>query len=141
MITYDEATMGTGFPDIDAQHRELIVRLDTLLEGMKAGHGQDELLPLLDFLADYTVRHFRHEEGCMARHHCAVAAANKAAHDRFLHTVADFRRRVQEHGPSVKLVIDAQRQLADWVRNHIVRTDTHLRSCALATTGAETAKD
>lgn len=137
MITYDEATMGTGFPDIDAQHRELIDRLNQLLEGMRAGHGQDELLPILDFLADYTVRHFRHEEGCMARNRCAVAAANKTAHDRFLLTVAEFRRRLQENGPSVTLVIDAQRQLADWVRNHIVRTDTHLRSCAFAAAGRD----
>ncbi len=132
VMRYDEATMGTGFPDIDAQHRELIDRLNTLLEGMKAGHGQEELLPLLDFLAQYTARHFRHEEGCMARHRCAVAVANKTAHERFLLTVAEFRRRLHENGPSVTLVLDAQRQLADWVRNHIVRTDTHLRSCAFA---------
>ena len=102
---------------------------------MKAGHAQDVLLPLVDFLADYTVKHFSHEEGCMARHQCSVAAANKAAHQRFLHTVSSFRKNLEMNGPTVSLVLEAQRELSDWVRNHIIRTDTHLRECALEHSG------
>ncbi len=136
-LAYDPEKMSTGFPDIDQQHRELITRLNHLLGAMSAGHGQDELLPLVDFLAEYTVKHFGHEEGCMARHHCPVAAANKAAHDRFLLTVRDFRMQLKAKGPSVALLIDAQRELSDWVRNHIIRVDTHLRDCALAHSAAD----
>ena len=132
-LTYDHQSMSTGFADIDEQHKELITRLGTLLDGMHAGRGQAELLPLLDFLADYTVEHFSNEEGCMARVHCPLAAANKAAHTRFLGTVASFRRRLEREGATVALVLQAQRELADWVRTHIVRTDVHLRSCVAPT--------
>jgi len=135
-LTYDPRTMGTGFPDIDAQHQELIARLGRLLDGMSEGRGQSELLPLVDFLADYTVKHFGHEEACMQRHQCPVAAANKAAHAKFLGTVASFRKRLEQNGPSVALVLEAQRELSDWVRNHIVRTDTHMRACALEHSGS-----
>lgn len=135
-LTYDPRTMGTGFPDIDAQHQELISRLGRLLDGMSEGRGQGELLPLLDFLAEYTVKHFSYEEGCMHRYRCPVAASNKAAHTKFLATVASFRKRLEQNGPSVALVLEAQRELSDWIRNHIVRVDTHMRACAVEHTGA-----
>lgn len=134
-LQYNAATMSTGFADIDAQHRELIDQLNRLITQMQAGKGQEELAPLLDFLVDYSRRHFSHEEGCMARHQCPVATANRNAHRQFLDMLDDFRRQVATSGPTVSLVLKAQKELGEWIRMHIVRTDTRLRECVGAGAG------
>jgi|SRR5690554_5339539 hemerythrin len=135
-IIWNAETMSTGFDDIDEQHKELFERLNALLDAMKDGKGKSEIERLLGFLGDYAVRHFAHEEDCMARHRCPMASANKEAHAKFIRTFEDLSRRLVAEGPSLALVIETQQKVADWIQSHIVRVDTHLRGCALSRAGA-----
>jgi len=131
-IVWDQATMGTGVPEIDQQHRELISRLDPLLEAMKQGRSQEELKGTIAFLAEYTKFHFGHEEECMNRLRCPVAAANVTAHRHFVSVFQEIAAEAEAGGPKLALLLRAQRELSDWVRNHIMRVDTHLRQCVVA---------
>ncbi len=128
-VAWDEATMGTGVPEIDRQHRELLGQLDAFLEAMKQGRSQDELKGMIAYLNDYASFHFSHEESCMNRLHCPTAAANAAAHRHFVATFQAIAAEVEAQGPKLPLLLRAQRELSDWVRSHIVRVDTHLRKC------------
>ena len=131
-LAWDEATMGTGFPDIDAQHRELIRHLGLFLEAMKDGRSREELAELVAFLGNYARSHFAHEEQCMNRLHCPVAKANETAHRQFERVFELIARELEAEGPKASLAIRAQRELSDWVREHIVRIDTRLRACVPA---------
>jgi len=140
-FVWDEKTMGTGVPEIDAQHRELIRRLQRLLAAIKEGRGEQEIGDTLDFVGQYAAWHFGQEEECMHLGGCPVAAAARSAHKHFLAAFEDLSARVKAEGPKMSLSIRAERELADWVRHHIIRIDTQMKSCMLAraASGARTA--
>jgi hemerythrin len=128
-MQWNEALMSTGVPEVDAQHQELIKRLNELFERMQRGDGVQAINPVLDFLANYATRHFSHEEDCMNRMHCPAAVANKQAHAAFLTTFTTLRRRFDQEGPSALLAIETQKQLTSWLTSHICKVDTQMKSC------------
>ena len=52
----------TGNELIDEQHKELIGRINKLINACENGVCQLEAIRMLDFLSDYTDFHFREEE-------------------------------------------------------------------------------
>ena len=56
---------------------------------MSQGQGRNEVSSVLDKLDKYVETHFAHEEDCMVKYHCSVAAAN-IAHEPQLLLVADM---------------------------------------------------
>ena len=136
-FVWDEKTMGTGVPEIDAQHKELIRRLQRLLAAMKEGRGEQEIGDTLDFVGQYAAWHFAQEEECMHQGSCPAAAAARSAHKHFLESFRDLSARVKAEGPKMSLNIRAERELADWVRHHIIRIDTQLKTCVLARAASE----
>ncbi len=130
-IRWDDS-MATGVESIDEQHRYLISRLDSLLSAMAAGRGREEVEPILAALRDYAAKHFTHEEDCMRRYACPVAAQNITAHRHFVTTFGEIEREYRTSGASSSLTIRVQRELADWIAKHIKGTDTNLRGCVRA---------
>ncbi len=65
----------------------------------------------------------------MERHRCPVAGKNKEAHARFVDNFRQLRTKIEADGPSASLAIEVQRQLADWLVNHIRKIDTQLGGC------------
>jgi len=136
-FVWDEKTMGTGVPELDTQHQELIRRLQALLTALGAGRNDAALGAALDSARAYARWHIAQEEACMADRHCPAAAAARSAHRRFLDAFEQISSRVKAEGPKRSLAIRAERELADWVRHHIVRIDSQLRECARRESGAE----
>ena len=58
---FDE-TLVTGNEMIDGQHKELIERINQLLESCEDGQGKVKAIKMLDYLLDYTEFHFSAEE-------------------------------------------------------------------------------
>jgi hemerythrin len=128
-LKWDARTMATGVEEIDAQHQELIKHINEFFSLMHMGKGGDGLDEFMDFLGQYAAWHFKHEEGCMEEYRCPAAAANKRAHQTFIQIFRGYRNRLREEGPTTSLVIEVQQKVSDWVRNHIVHTDTQLAQC------------
>ena len=128
-LKWDARTMSTGVDEIDAQHQELFDHLNEFFRLMHLGKGAVGLEEFMDFLGQYAAWHFKHEEGCMLEHRCPAAAANKQAHSQFITIFKGYRNRLLSEGPTTSLVIEVQQKVSDWVRNHIVGTDTKLREC------------
>jgi hemerythrin len=126
---WDEETMSTGLPEIDAEHKQLISWMDDLIELMKQGQGRSQIEPLLEKLAGYTGTHFAHEEKCMVQYACPVAGANVVAHKKFVGMVAELRKQFDTDGASSLLVMDLQHELLTWFTSHIRGTDTQLGPC------------
>ena len=131
-LKWDEAAMATGVAEVDQQHQKLIDHLNELFRLMREGHGKEGIDSFVDFLTDYADTHFRHEEGCMTAYRCPVAAANKIQHMQFMRLLGGYRKRLQDEGPTGSLAIEVQHTVGEWIRNHIIKTDTHLRSCVKA---------
>lgn len=131
-LQWDPRTMSTGVEEIDAQHQELIRHLNEFFRLMSLGKGERGLENFMEFLGQYSVHHFRHEEECMNAYRCPMAAANRRAHQEFVALFGRYRERLRKEGPTTRLVVEIQQKLSDWVRNHIIRTDAALRQCVEA---------
>jgi hemerythrin len=123
----------TGEPIIDSQHK-LLVGYINQLEGMSHvtnpdRHEAEFLLNLVDFVENYTLVHFQHEEGCMARHHCPAHAENQAAHAEFLQFFRQFKLRFESEGCRAELLQQLHDYCCAWVRSHILRIDLQLKPC------------
>jgi len=130
IIQWDPDSMSTGVESVDAQHQELIAKINELHKACLEGKGKEEVLKIMDFLGDYVTRHFAHEEGIMEEHQCPVRTANKAAHSKFLRDYAGFVETMKRDGPSSALLLKLRDLVGEWLRNHICSVDTRLRECS-----------
>jgi hemerythrin len=118
--------LAVGVEEIDAQHRELFVRTNQLLEAMARGEGRYLIGRTLDFLTSYAVDHFGNEERRMALRRYPAAADHKAEHVAFAGTVEGLRQRLEKDGASAALTLSVQRDVCDWLVRHIGGTDRRL---------------
>jgi hemerythrin len=120
----------TGVPEIDTHHKVLfdnINRLGHLLD--KDEIEQAEADYLLDFLQQYVVQHFRHEESCMARFRCPTHAKNKEQHDQLLSALKHFNQEYAALGPLKELLQRLHTTMVWWINSHILKVDIQLKDC------------
>jgi hemerythrin-like metal-binding protein len=124
-----DPSMSTGLESIDTQHRQLIAWLNDLLAAVSEGRGRSEVEVVLDQLERYAATHFSHEEDCMARYNCPVAAQNIAAHKDFVKTFTGLREEFDRDGATAHVIVRVETELMRWLTSHIKRTDTGLAAC------------
>ena len=119
----------TGFPELDAQHRkllEMIEQLTGLIESPTV--DEDAVHSLITSLENYAREHFECEERCMAETLCPARDINIDAHQTFLSGVMQFKKDFADKGEKREFLAILQASLRAWLRNHILRIDTSLRS-------------
>lgn len=121
--------LNVGIPEIDRQHKQLIDRLNDLVDAMHANRGKEEIKTIVKFLDIYVDEHFRFEEGCMYKYKCPVASQNSAAHVQFITTFNEIKDELDKKGASLPLAIKVNEQLLDWFVNHIKKIDSQLKPC------------
>ncbi len=129
MLIQWNSSMETGVKEVDDAHKTLILWINKLNDAMKSGSGKQEVLNVLNFLERYAAEHFLHEESCMDKHKCPVAQANKRAHAEFFSYFSQVKSTVEKEKVTTVMVLEIHNALSDWLRNHILKIDTHLRSC------------
>lgn len=120
----------TGYEPIDREHRVLVERLNAFGIALKNGIANERLMELLTFLESYTEHHFAHEENCMAKFKCPVAQANKLAHRQFREQIVKVREYIKSSGATTNIAISLHRGLCKWLREHIMKVDSHIGKCA-----------
>lgn len=111
----------TGIPSIDAQHRQLVDAINQLHDAMKQGKGREQIAPTLDFLVRYVAEHFAHEERLMAKVGYPDLAGHSAQHQGFATKVGEMVK-AYKSGSAV-MGVEVSRFLANWIQDHIQRTD------------------
>jgi len=127
-LLWDDS-MTTGVEELDDAHKKLFLWVNKLSDAMKAGKGSDEVMRILDFLGNYATAHFSSEEGCMNRYKCPTALANKKAHGEFLAYFTKMKTECQANGVTTVKVLELQKALSNWLKNHIMKIDVALVSC------------
>ncbi|MCC7447227.1 MAG: hemerythrin family protein [Anaerolineae bacterium] len=128
MITWDDS-MSTGVPEIDAQHKELLDKMNEFADALEHGKGRGETGEMLDFLQFYAQWHFQREEACMDQHQCPVAAFNKQAHRQFTEKFGQLYEQYQHSNVDPRLITNTYAELQNWFVNHIRRVDAQLYTC------------
>lgn len=131
-LDWNERLMSTGVVEVDDQHKELIAKLNELFVALESGVPDSKVKEMLNFVGEYATWHFGKEENCFDKYECPFAEANKQAHATFLGVFQNIAQRVESEGVTSALAIETQQEVANWVRNHIIKIDTKLRPCAAA---------
>ncbi|ALL00431.1 hypothetical protein Pyrde_0381 [Pyrodictium delaneyi] len=106
---------------IDLQHRQLVRAVNNLYLSLLSGKPRSVLQGILDFLAEYTVFHFRSEERFFEKHGYPRAEQHRLEHRKFVERIEDFRMKYRTG--EARLNIDMLMFLADWIRGHIMKSD------------------
>jgi hemerythrin len=127
METYQwDGSLETGHKMIDDQHRQLFTAINELLETCRVGKGKDELSKNLDFLTNYTIKHFFDEEQIQQKYNYTDYTNHKKYHDNFKITVRDLTVRMIMKGPSDELIKELHDKVGEWLINHIKVQDFRL---------------
>ncbi|MGN0333948.1 MAG: bacteriohemerythrin [Lachnospiraceae bacterium] len=110
----------TGNELIDSQHKELIDRINKLLESCEDSNAKLVAVKTLDYLADYTDFHFSAEEQLQREIDYPGFAKHKEQHDGFKKTITELDEMLQEEeGPSEAFVEKVEKNVIQWFYTHI----------------------
>lgn len=125
-IVFDES-LYTGNELIDSEHKELIDRVNKLVESCGKGTEKLTAVKTLDFLMDYTEKHFSDEEELQQQMGYEKLDQHKAQHARFKNAVDELRQMLEDQeGPSDAFVEAVNKNVSQWLVDHIQVWDTEV---------------
>ena len=125
-VEFDNSLV-TGNAMIDEQHKELIGKIDKLVACCEEGGGKVEAIKMLDSLSDYTDFHFGEEEKLQEEVSYPAIEGHKAKHAEFKKSVEELHEMlVEEEGPTDAFVAAVQKNVVDWLFDHIKNMDQAL---------------
>lgn len=111
-----------GIAIFDAEHMRLFAMANELYEAVLNGTSADALNSILLGMADYSNRHFNHEEEYFRLSGYPMAEAHIQQHIWMRERVAEIRHRIGET-PHKLLALEVARLLKNWIDNHILTDD------------------
>jgi hemerythrin len=118
-----DSSLATGNALIDSQHRELIDRINQLIDACATGKGRASLEGFIQNVSDYTAKHFADEEKLQQQSKYPDYINHKRYHDGFKNTVAAVGRELAAQGPTITLVGKVNSDIAGWLIKHIKTED------------------
>jgi methyl-accepting chemotaxis protein len=116
LIAWD-ASIQFGIDAIDRQHHRLVDLINKLHGAMRKRAGKAVIAPILDALAEYTVRHFKEEEGLMAKAGYKELDGHRRLHEKLVGQVVEFKE--QFEAGSATVTMDLMTFLSGWLVKHI----------------------
>ena len=116
---FDESLV-TGNEMIDGQHKELIDKINKLLDSCETSKDKIVAVKTLDYLADYTEFHFGEEEKLQKSIGYPGIEQHKKEHDKLRQVVQDLYDMLEEEeGPSAAFVEQVNKNVIEWLYRHI----------------------
>jgi hemerythrin len=109
----------TGQAAIDDQHKKLFEAVNDLLRTAEAGKAEEDIKKSLDFLTDYTIKHFFDEQALQQKYQYPDYQNHIKYHEDFKAVVRDLSHQLILKGSSKALVDDLCKKFGDWLVNHI----------------------
>ncbi len=124
--------LSVGVSLIDEQHKEWFKKADDLFEAGKKHQASEYVGKMLDFLDDYTKKHFSDEEQYMLRIKYPEYDAQKQAHTAFIEQLAKLKKEYSESGGNILVIINANQLVIGWLTSHISNMDKKIGQYAKA---------
>jgi hemerythrin len=118
-------SLKTGNALIDEQHKQLFAALGNLIKISNEGRN-DELKKSLDFLNDYTIKHFFDEEQLQQKFKYPDYPNHKKLHENFKALVRELSHKWIMGGASEALTNEVKLKIGDWLISHIKGQDIKL---------------
>ena len=125
-VEFDNSLV-TGNEMIDGQHKELIAKIDKLVTCCQEGGEKMQAIKMLDYLAEYTDFHFSAEEKLQEEVSYPAIEGHKAKHEEFKKAVDELHEMlVEEEGPTDAFVAAVEKNVVNWLFDHIKNMDQAL---------------
>lgn len=116
-------SLSIGIAEIDNQHKELISRFERFLKACDTNRGGVELKNTLDFLEEYSIKHFRDEEKFQLEHKYPGYETHKKEHESFIVNLGKMRSEIDREGATLHHIIATNNMLIKWLVGHISASD------------------
>ncbi|NPA40106.1 MAG: hemerythrin family protein [Thermodesulfobacteria bacterium] len=113
----------TGFPEIDTQHKRLVILTNHLYECIRSGEAPQVVDEILDDLFAYAHYHFKTEERLMEKYDYPELPSHRREHQKFIAKIREFLDERQHSEEKTKLTIEIMKFLKDWLISHVLGTD------------------
>jgi hemerythrin len=118
--------MKVGVPKIDAQHQELIDRLNAVVSMGEKSVSKEETQKTLDLLGDYIVKHFGDEEALQRQSGYPQYEWHKGQHQIYIDAFKKLEQEFAANGVSMKFTRDLNSSIINWIVKHIKSVDVAL---------------
>lgn len=115
--------LAMGVTEIDNQHKELFRRINLLLDACNQHKAKDEVGQTIEFLGNYVVEHFGHEERYMDFYGYPESVDHKEHHRQFINSLQELKDRFEADGPGAHIIIMTNRAVVGWLNSHIRNVD------------------
>jgi len=116
----------TGNKEVDEQHKELYLLVQKVLDADSFADRREKIEVALNFLADYTVKHFATEEALMEECTYPALAEHKAQHEAFIVEVSAFMKRFEAEGDKIQVSQAVNAIVVTWLQEHIMGSDKEM---------------
>ena len=115
----------TGNEQIDSEHKQLFQLTEKLINADFSDRGA-KIHTAVNFLTDYVLKHFGHEEGLMAECTYPKTAEHKQEHIDLQEIVGKLKERIANEGETIKLSRAVNDSIVSWLTGHIMGSDKAL---------------
>jgi len=136
-MTLWNSTYETGNATVDNDHKEIFALVEQVLQTSFKSR-KEKIKTAIDFLANYTVRHFGNEERLMDESAFPHAEMHKKQHADFLTVVTKLVEKFEGNGYALgatedvsdstvlHLSLEINKVVVGWLTNHIMSSDRAL---------------
>lgn len=115
--------LSVGVALVDEQHKIWFEKAEQLFDAGKKGQAKEFIGQLLDFLDDYTKKHFNDEENYMRSIKYPEYDRQKSLHTAFITQLENLKKEFRESGGNILVVLNANQMVIDWLVKHISNED------------------
>lgn len=115
--------MEVGVAKVDAQHKELVNRLNAVTSMGVQSVTKEETQKTLDLLGSYIVKHFGDEEALQRECSYPKYEAHKQQHQIYIAEFEKLKREFNTNGISAKFTLDLNNSIINWIVRHIKSVD------------------
>jgi hemerythrin len=122
MITLTK-DMEIGVAEIDAQHKELVDRINTITSMGLKSVSKEETQKTLDLLGKYVIQHFGDEEALQRKCNYPRYEWHRQIHQDFIGEFANIKDEFAKNGTSVQFTVELNNRIVKWIVSHIKNVD------------------
>lgn len=94
----------TGNQLIDAEHRQLFVAINNLMDACAHGKGRDQVANTTKFLSDYVCKHFGDEERLQMQSKYPDYHGHKQFHEKYKQDLSKIANQLTTTGPTLAVL-------------------------------------
>jgi hemerythrin len=116
-------SLAVGVDLIDDQHKKMFEMADQLFEAGRNRKAGEYIVQMFKFLEDYTKKHFKDEEEYMMSIQYPEYGTQKKMHDDFIRQLDALKKKYEQSGSNIAVIMEANQMVLNWLTNHISRQD------------------